>query len=530
MSAEFPLAVKTFQNPLATNKLSNPSHAKQHSDLNDEVHAVQDLLAEIYFDVTAYGATGNGTTDDTVAIQDAIAAQYAAGHGIVWFPAGNYKVTDTLMIHDGAVLKGMNEWMYNSTYDKTYSKITFAPTSEKDLFDVTDVITGHSGYMWKVYIGGLYLSGNTTGAVTYSRYAINTKSAQSIYENLGIFQFQTGIYCNGTMQNKYQNIVIRNMSVSGISTSASGNTTDIFDTVWVDSSPWGAILVQSTDFRFINCLWESLTTGGVNLYRGTTTEFISNYAEEVPNSSAGDNYGMFYIAHDGTVSNTSCSIIGGVYGGSGSPYHGSFIDADYLEITQNASIYVSPAYVTRYVNGIKVSATNTGRYTVHCAAFAHSSVNNLLVNNDPSSNGQVAIFGWIPSVGTPAASYLLSPTAQLKGLQLANSNGESHVHLDGWSFTLNDAGTKLMNFDVGDVSALIISASDGISLNESGVFSCFCDSVSTVSIAKTAGTTNTDIVNSAGKLCFYPHTATSGYSVIRNNLGALVTVKVLRMK
>lgn len=44
----------------------------------------------------AYGATGDGTTDDTIAINSAIAALNAAGHGVLYFPAGTYKTTAAL--------------------------------------------------------------------------------------------------------------------------------------------------------------------------------------------------------------------------------------------------------------------------------------------------------------------------------------------------------------------------------------------------------------------------------------------------
>jgi len=44
----------------------------------------------------AYGAVGDGTTDDTAAINLAIAALNAAGGGVLYFPAGNYKCTSAL--------------------------------------------------------------------------------------------------------------------------------------------------------------------------------------------------------------------------------------------------------------------------------------------------------------------------------------------------------------------------------------------------------------------------------------------------
>jgi hypothetical protein len=49
-----------------------------------------------WFDVTDYGAVGNGSTDDTAAIQDAIDACVAAGGGTVWFPEGIYQIDGAL--------------------------------------------------------------------------------------------------------------------------------------------------------------------------------------------------------------------------------------------------------------------------------------------------------------------------------------------------------------------------------------------------------------------------------------------------
>lgn len=49
-----------------------------------------------WFNVTDYGATGDGSTDDTSAIQSAIDAAETAGGGVVYFPAGVYVVNGAL--------------------------------------------------------------------------------------------------------------------------------------------------------------------------------------------------------------------------------------------------------------------------------------------------------------------------------------------------------------------------------------------------------------------------------------------------
>lgn len=50
------------------------------------------------FNVKAYGALGNGSTDDTTAIQAAITAAQTAGSGTVYFPAGTYMISGTLTV------------------------------------------------------------------------------------------------------------------------------------------------------------------------------------------------------------------------------------------------------------------------------------------------------------------------------------------------------------------------------------------------------------------------------------------------
>jgi len=63
-----------------------------------------------WLNIKDYGAIGDGSTDDTTAIQNAINALSSNG-GVIYFPAGTYKVTSTVMISiSGVTLRGNSRW------------------------------------------------------------------------------------------------------------------------------------------------------------------------------------------------------------------------------------------------------------------------------------------------------------------------------------------------------------------------------------------------------------------------------------
>lgn len=77
-----------------------------------------------WFNVKAYGAIGDGTTDDTTAVNAAIAAFNSAGFGVLYFPAATgYKVTAglTTITASGTVL-GDGMATYSSTLGAVFEK------------------------------------------------------------------------------------------------------------------------------------------------------------------------------------------------------------------------------------------------------------------------------------------------------------------------------------------------------------------------------------------------------------------------
>jgi len=69
-----------------------------------------DRLSEYHWNVLDFGAVGDGSTDDTTAIQDALTEAKDAGGGTVFMPKGTYKVTDTIYV-------GSKTTLYGTGYD-----------------------------------------------------------------------------------------------------------------------------------------------------------------------------------------------------------------------------------------------------------------------------------------------------------------------------------------------------------------------------------------------------------------------------
>ncbi|RRJ98986.1 hypothetical protein Ga0100231_000780 [Opitutaceae bacterium TAV4] len=119
------------------------------------------IVGPIY-NVTTFGARGDGQSDDTAAIRAAIAAVGSDG-GVVWFPDGRYAVRGVLFVHtDRTVLRGQSqtgtEIIFTQPLDRGYGTFFYTAAS------------GERATRW-TYSGGLIWFGPKSRGNTYRPHA-----------------------------------------------------------------------------------------------------------------------------------------------------------------------------------------------------------------------------------------------------------------------------------------------------------------------------------------------------------------------
>lgn len=314
-----------------------------------------------------FGVVGDGATDDTAAMQIAIDASVVAGK-ILFIPAGTYKITSTLTLPQYARLEGENTNMSTTGG----SKISFEPSSLDNLFEPTAATAFQVGFS----LENLYIVGNSASAAGNSGTCINCIDiTKSTFKNLQITNFRTGIRCEATINNRFEFLQIVNCYLYCIYYTGDNATTDVWEQCYIANAPIG---VQtngvSIGIRFNNCIFESLTTYGVNLVKDLYGwAFVNCYAEDTPSANVATN-AMFRVGFDGTTLpiTTQLSIIGGNYGGRNAGLVGSFLDVDFTD-----GVSLGGMVVARYTNVIKTSA-NTQTNQIVCNGLTAVSISAIV--------------------------------------------------------------------------------------------------------------------------------------------------------
>lgn len=358
---------------------------------------VRDKLRES-LSVKDFGAVGDGVTNDTAAIQAAIAFGVLTKRR-VFVPAGTYLVTDTISIPVGTQLCGETGYQYTNGFgtDPKATTIIFQPTAEKSLFVANGA--SYAGFRFHYAIGGLYIKGNSASAVGFSKYAFDLDGViYGRFENIGIEGFQTGIRCSATINNRFVNVYTTG-KIQTVLYAGNNETTD----VWDQCSFWGAPVGvtgagSSLSIRFNHCLFEQLDNYGVNLARECQSWMFDHcYAEDVPytNNAAG---AMFKIGTLGValVAQNHLQVIGGTYNGRNAGAVGSLVDTDYCNgvilqgITHNRFTQIIKTSANTRANSIVVTGGAGVGYTTYATDVTKLSgvYPNGVINS--GSNAQMA--------------------------------------------------------------------------------------------------------------------------------------------
>jgi hypothetical protein len=179
---------------------------------------------------TGYGAAGNGTTDDTSAIQATLTAA-TAGH-VVYLPAGTYKVSAPLSIPSGVALRGPlgpkhlinGAVLQPSSSFSGASVITFPSASSEQL--VADLVID----------GSLAAASSLIGISATSGQAQYVKLTDLLITGGGISNGVSAISSGSNLANGWRcrNVVVLNVGSTGILLSGAG------DYHWTDCQVIGA--------------------------------------------------------------------------------------------------------------------------------------------------------------------------------------------------------------------------------------------------------------------------------------------------
>jgi hypothetical protein len=199
-----------------------------------------------YVSVMDFGAVGDGSTDDTVAIQSALDTQKS-----VFVPSGEYVVSSTLRLtHDGQMFYGEGDGP--STVEPPETKIVWNGALGGTIISVGDNV---AGCFQNCTIQNMMIDGNSLALV-------------------GVEGYQMGISAGGAWRNRYINLYI--VGLTGV------NSTGIF----FGTGPFPEF---AHDAEITGCFIQGAERGSVGsgaIYRFTNTTFSTCKNAIVGNSGS----------------------------------------------------------------------------------------------------------------------------------------------------------------------------------------------------------------------------------------------------
>lgn len=301
------------------------------------------------FNVKAYGALGDGTTNDATNIQSAITAAQSAGGGIVYFPQGTYK------LGAGLTVTASNVTLCGSGFGST--KLVLNNSVNANIISVTG--TGTIG----VSIQDMQLDGNkanqTSGHGIQIDTPYSTTDTQHYISNVDIINpYQDGIsVINDTRVVRMLSVRVRYAGNNGFN--LAGSDHQLINAI-ADACNFSGFVIYATNCQYFGCK-AFYCDGAVSGYSGFRVEGSRNFFT-MCEAQDNNEHGWRLIG----VSNISLDNCIGDSNGKDYSLAGSGIS---VENTTNSNI-VGGQWFDRAANafpqsyGIVLSGTTTGCTTI----------------------------------------------------------------------------------------------------------------------------------------------------------------------
>jgi polygalacturonase len=376
--------------------------------------------------VKDFGAVGDGSTDDTTAIQNAINAVKTSG-GKVYVPAGSYKTTAPLVLYSSVALVG--DGSNSSIITKTTNTVgtsgsVLAPARViNDNFNIDSIVSIYhaaSVYAYYVVIEGISFVGAGASTNTYGIFM--PRGSQITIFDVNITSIVNGIYANDVWMSKLDRVTVTNSNI------AFG---------WVDDGSGNG---TGTSINFNNCWAQNVTVSGSNPAVGYK---IQNLSYSNFNACAADNLNVaanaagakaywFLTAHNISVNGSGCEN----FTGSALNIENSSVVVNGFNDYQNIGATFTNVTGAVYIDSSQVTLNN-------CTFVAISSPGNIY--NVVLQNGSNVI-----------ATNCVFPTG---GNTFISYNGSSI--LEQHSCTLNGtaSGAMLVTTGSGNVASLSTAGS-----------------------------------------------------------------------
>lgn len=187
-------------------------NAAQASDLETQTPVFAKTKEKLYNVVADYGATPDGYSDCTAAIQKALFDADKNGGGIVYLPAGYYKVTQRLTVGNGVQLRGCMSVANRDNLGKSGGTIIFcyvdsdSNTAETDTAFVT---LGADAGLYGLRIcypdNNIWMIGQNEYTVNRTAYTVRAAGNNGYIVNVGLLDSYNGVAVSA------DNVVVKNL-------------------------------------------------------------------------------------------------------------------------------------------------------------------------------------------------------------------------------------------------------------------------------------------------------------------------------